>query len=87
VIQLVPLPLVQAYWFLALALLFWGRRPGGEPPAWRTGREEPWPTQQEIAAARAKERAARAPQPEPEPVPAGAGPSSPASKRKRKRRR
>jgi hypothetical protein len=89
VIQVVPLPLVQSYWFLALAVLFWGHRPGGVPPAWSTGREEPWPSQQELAAARAEKRAARAPQaePEPEPVPAGAAPQPAGAKRKRKRRR
>lgn len=88
VIQIVPLPLVQAYWFLALAVLFWGRRPGGVPPAWRTGREEPWPTAQEVAAARAKQRGAAkpAPEPAPEPVPAGAATHPASAKRKRKRR-
>jgi hypothetical protein len=88
VIQIIPLPLVQAYWFIALGVIFLGRRPGGQPPAWSTGREEPWPSQQELAAARAKQRrgAAPAPEPEPEPVAANAGPSPATSKRKRKRR-
>jgi hypothetical protein len=91
VIQIVPLPLVQSYWFLALAVLFWGRRPSGVPPAWRTGREEPWPSQREIAEERGKQRGAREPrperEPEPQPVPAGAAPHAATSKRKRKRRR
>jgi hypothetical protein len=88
VIQIVPLPLVQAYWFLALAFLFWGARPAGVPPAWKTGREEPWPSQQQIAAERAARRGAGKPQPQaqPEPVAATAGPSPATSKRKRKRR-
>lgn len=93
VIRIGPLPLVQTFWFLALALIFLDR--GKIPPAWRTGREEPWPSQQEIAEARAKQRAERddkrggaaAPALEPEPVPAGAAPDPASSKRKRKRRR
>jgi hypothetical protein len=85
VIQIIPLPLVQAYWFIALGVLFLGRRPGGQPPAWQSGREEPWPSQ-DAAAARAKQRRAAA-APEPEPVVATTGgPSPSASKRKRKRR-
>ena len=35
--------LVMPLWLLALALLFAGRWPRGLPPAWRTGRAEPWP--------------------------------------------
>ena len=38
-------------------VLFAGRRPGGDPPAWRTGREEPWPSQQEMAEQRAQQAA------------------------------
>lgn len=88
VIQIIPLPLVQAYWFIALGILFLGRRPGGQPPAWNTGREEPWPSQQEIAAARAKQRGAGAgaAAPAPEPVAATATPSPATARKKRKRR-
>ena len=86
------LPLVQSFWLGGLALLFAGHRPGGDPPAWRTGRAEPWPSAQQAAEARKaqqeQEQAAppedEAPEPEPERVPAGAHPAS--SKRKRKRR-
>jgi hypothetical protein len=93
IIQLGPFPVVQTFWLFALAVLFSGRRPGGDPPAWRTGREEPWPSQQEMAEARRKAAEARrgeqpepAEEPEPEPVTAGAAhPAS--SKRRRKRRR
>jgi hypothetical protein len=83
------LPLVQTFWLGALALLFAGRRPGGDPPAWRTGRAEPWPTGQQAAEARkARQEGEEPPEPdpppEPEPVPAGAHAAT--SKRKRKRR-
>jgi hypothetical protein len=93
IIQLGPFPVVQTFWLLGLALLLTGRRPGGDPPAWRTGREEPWPSQQEMAEQRRKAAEARrgdgAPEPEPEaePQPVAAGPGAAASKKKRKRRR
>jgi hypothetical protein len=86
------LPLVQTFWLGGLALLFAGRRPGGDPPAWRTGRAEPWPTAQQVAeqrrtqaGAEAEPAAAAAPAPAVgDGVAAGARPA--ASKRKRKRR-
>ena len=85
VIQLGPFPVVQTVWLVGLAILLTGRRPGGDPPAWRTGREEPWPSQQEVAEARRRRAEERAPE-EPVAVAAG-GPSRSSSRRKRKRRR
>jgi hypothetical protein len=81
------LPLVQTFWLVALAVLFAGRRPGGVPPAWRTGRAEPWPTAQQAREARAAQAEAEPPappDPQPQRVPAGA--HSAAARRKRKRR-
>jgi len=83
---------VQTFWLGGLALLFAGRRPGGDPPAWRTGRAEPWPSAKQVAEQRragaevpgAAAPAAPAAPAEPEPVPAGAHTAT--SKRKRKRR-
>jgi len=49
------------FWLGALAYLFAGRWPGGVPPAWRTGRAQPWPTAQELRARREHEDAAAAP--------------------------
>ena len=88
VVRIGPLPLVQTFWFLGLALLLIGRRQGGELPAWRTGREEPWPSQREMAESRREAaNARRAEQAEtPEPVPAAGAEQSSNSKRKRKRR-
>jgi hypothetical protein len=40
---LCPLPVVQVFWVGGLGLLFLGRWPGGDLPAWRTGNAEPWP--------------------------------------------
>jgi hypothetical protein len=84
------LPLVQTFWLGGLAVLLAGRRPGGDPPAWRTGRAEPWPSAQQAAEARkARQEAAEPPDepaPEPEPERVAAGAPQATSKRKRKRR-
>ncbi len=98
-----PLPIVQSFWFGALALLFSGRWPQGMPPAWASGQAVPWPSQQEIREQRERERerpgAGSGPEPgsgrdgdlDPDPEPAAVtagGPAHTASKkRKRKRRR
>jgi hypothetical protein len=42
------IPIVQAFWLIAVGLLFFGRFPNGQPPAWDTGRAEPWPTRQQL---------------------------------------
>jgi hypothetical protein len=90
ILPLMPLPVVQSFWLVGVGLLLLGAVRGGLPPAWRTGKAEPWPSNQELAAARrtaAAEKRDSAPEPtaEPQPVPAGrAHPSS--KKRKRKRR-
>jgi hypothetical protein len=43
-----PVPIVQAYWLVALGVLFAGRWPTGTPPSWQTGRVERWPSSQEL---------------------------------------
>jgi MFS family permease len=99
VIPLGPLAVVQPFWLVALAALYLGRWPNGMPPAWESGKAEPWPSQQELREQRERAKAggkpAREPEPEPEPEPAaataGAGgqtrPHPSSKKRKRKRRR
>jgi hypothetical protein len=91
-----PLPVVQCFWLLLLALLFRGRWPGGQPPAWRTGNAEPWPSSAQVREQRRRVAAERrgevyeppaAAEPEPEPAAVSAGPSPSASARKRKRKR
>lgn len=54
-----PLPIVQWFWLGSLAALFLGYWPGGRPPAWETGEEEPWPSAQEIREQRAADAEAR----------------------------
>lgn len=38
-----PLAIVHTFWLAGLGLLFLGRWPGGDLPAWKTGSAEPWP--------------------------------------------
>ena len=82
-----PVPVVQTLWLIALGLLFLGRQPGPEPPAWSSGQAEPWPTTNPRMRAPAQE-----PEETPEapvaPVPsAPAGTPHPASKKRKRKRR
>jgi hypothetical protein len=87
IIPLIPLPLVQAFWLMALGLMLLGV--GNLPPAWRTGKAEPWPGAMEGAQRRRRDEERKQgidrPEPEPERVPAGRRHRS-SKKRKRKRR-
>jgi hypothetical protein len=73
-----PLPIVQSFWLVAFGVLVAGRWPGGKtPPAWETGKEEPWPSMQEMREARQAELAAQrgevddSPAADRKPLPAG----------------
>ncbi len=95
--QIVQIPIVQGYWLAALAYLFSGRWPTGVPPAWRSGRAEPWPSSADMRARRAagagaggggrRGKPAVAPEPQPAGAPAPAGGRTRASTPKRKRKR
>ncbi len=37
-----PVPVVQGFWLLAMAMLIAGRWPNGTPPAWESGTAIPW---------------------------------------------
>ena len=93
--QLMPVPIVQAFWLVALGLMLLGIGRAQLPPAWRTGKAEPWPSAKEGAARRreAEERRQGIVRDEPEPEPEPKAPRAPAArphpsskKRKRKRR-
>lgn len=56
VLPLLPPIVVGLFWFMALAALFAGRWPQGLPPAWASGRAEPWPTRQQLVEQREKGR-------------------------------
>jgi hypothetical protein len=57
--QITQVPVVQTYWLLSVAYLISGRWPTGVPPAWRSGRSEPWPSSAEMRARRAAEMGER----------------------------
>jgi hypothetical protein len=98
--QITQVPVVQTFWLLAVAYLISGRWPTGVPPAWQTGRSEPWPSSAEMRARRAAEmgnrpargfkKPATVPAAEPEPeaaaAPADGRTRATTPKRKRKRR-
>lgn len=84
------IPIVQAFWLVGAGLLFLGRFPNGIPPAWETGRAEPWPTRQEMMEhqGRAPDSPAKAtPPPAADPLStAPERPTHPRSKKKKGRR-
>jgi hypothetical protein len=54
------LEIVPAFWMLGMGILYMGRWPNGDPPAWSSGEARPWPTQAERRAEREEEPAGRA---------------------------
>jgi hypothetical protein len=54
------LDLVPAFWMVMMGILFIGRWPNGEPPAWAAGEARPWPS---AAQQRAERRGEAAPEP------------------------
>ena len=91
------LPILQAFWLIALGALFLGYWPAGLPPAWTTGEAHPWPTQQELREQRLERQAPSASppppsrggrqRPEPPETPAPEAPVRPAHSSSKKRRR
>jgi hypothetical protein len=87
--------LLQVFWLAALGVVILGLWPSGVPPAWRTGRAEPWPSQQQVRDARraqteSRRERGRAPEPAPEleePVTVPSGRVHPSSKKRKRKRR
>jgi hypothetical protein len=48
----VSFEIIPAFWIVMLGILFGGRWPNGDPPAWASGEARPWPSQAEMRAAR-----------------------------------
>jgi hypothetical protein len=46
------LEIVPAFWMVGMGILYLGRWPNGDPPAWAAGEARPWPTQAERRAER-----------------------------------
>lgn len=93
IIPIVPIPIVEAYYLLALAYLFSGRWPSGVPPAWTSGQVERWPSTPRGRPPREPLLGRGRAKPAPEPAPQAVAAPSPGStrsttpKRKRKRRK
>ncbi len=47
------LQLVPAMWMVMMGVLYSGKWPGGDPPAWTEGVAEPWPSRAQMQAQRA----------------------------------
>jgi hypothetical protein len=82
------LQVVPAFWIVMMGLLYMGRWPKGEPPAWAAGEARPWPSQAQLRAEAQAAKGGLSPSPAaagvaPAPVPAAV----PASSRKRRRKR
>jgi hypothetical protein len=73
-------------WCAFLAPLFLGRWIGGQPPAWRTGQAEPWPTGAQLREQRQRAQGKLA-EPDPEPVEERAAKPHPSSKKRKRKRR
>jgi hypothetical protein len=59
ILQIGNLPVVQAFWLVALVPLFLVQWPSGSPPAWISGKAEPWPTQAALREQRLGEQTAK----------------------------
>jgi hypothetical protein len=85
--------IIRSFFLIAFGLLLLGRWMGGVPPAWRSGKAEPWPSQQELRERREAERRGEEPDGE-DDVPAedpsdprGDAPQPAGGSRSRKRRK
>ena len=53
----VTLQVVPAFWMVMAGILFGGRWPNGDPPAWASGEARPWPSGAQMREAREQARA------------------------------
>jgi hypothetical protein len=79
------LEVVPAFWLVAMGILYVGKWPNGQPPAWEAGEARPWPTRAQLR------EAAGGPAPAlatgaGDVTPAPAKPNSAGSSRKRRKR-
>jgi hypothetical protein len=84
------LEIVPSFWMVALGILYLGRWPNGDPPAWAAGEARPWPSQAELRAERAGKAPAGAGKPALSAAGADVGPApaaAPVPRSSRKRRR
>jgi hypothetical protein len=81
------LEVVPSFWLVAIGILFAGRWPNGEPPAWADGVARPWPSAAETRAKRAGTEQPALSTAGADVAPAPARPAGNGSSRKRRRKR
>ncbi|HUB74202.1 MAG TPA: hypothetical protein VL979_09225 [Solirubrobacteraceae bacterium] len=82
------LQIVPAFWIVMMGVLFYGKWPKEDPPAWAAGEARPWPSGAQMRAqARAAAGAGAAAGASAAAVPAPAPPTAAGSSRKRRRKR
>jgi hypothetical protein len=82
------LQVVPAFWMVMMGILFLGRWPKEEPPAWAAGEARPWPSQAKLRAERSGKGGILSPDPAgASVVPAPVVPNGNGSSRKRRRKR
>jgi hypothetical protein len=83
------LEVIPSFWLVAIGILYIGKWPNGQPPAWESGEARPWPSRAQMrqqAGARGAGRPALATG-SGDVTPAPAKPASTGSSRKRRRKR
>jgi hypothetical protein len=85
--QSATLQLLSAFWLIAMGILFAGRWPNGDPPAWAAGEARPWPSQAEMRAKRAGAAEPALSTAGADVAPAPSRPAANGSQRKRRRKR
>jgi hypothetical protein len=83
------LEVIPSFWLLAMGILYIGKWPNGQPPAWESGEARPWPSraQMKAEARGGAGRPALATGAGADVTPAPAPPASSGSSRKRRRKR
>jgi hypothetical protein len=81
------LEVVPSFWMVAMGILFAGRWPNGDPPAWAAGQARPWPSQAEMRAKRTATEQPALSAAGADVAPAPARPAANGSPRKRRRKR
>jgi len=81
------LEIIPSFWLVAIGILFAGRWPNGDPPAWAAGEARPWPSQAEMRAKRARTEQPALSTAGADVAPAPTRPAANGSPRKRRRKR
>jgi len=79
------LEVVPAFWLVAMGILYIGKWPNGQPPAWESGEARPWPTRAQMREGAAGPQPALATGGAGDVAPAPTKPSSGRTSRKRRR--